>query len=207
MALTKLCLAVLPALVFLVRSSPISNPDSTISLAHPRTVHLDTFGTFQDGTYQMIYEPDGTTSVVVVNSTIPLTGQPVKRSANPLVPRACGMGVGCDGISLNHGDCDRAVEGLKAQCGGNGNHLNYKGSIYTIVGDTVAFYCQWRYEDSKQPRCVADSDTNANLLITDCCGLYGAGSFSDVENKLVQKSRTYSYGYTTVEHGWCVGDY
>ncbi|KAF2634008.1 hypothetical protein BU25DRAFT_417123 [Macroventuria anomochaeta] len=123
----------------------------------------------------MTYEPDGTASVIIINSTIPLIDQSVKRSTSPLVPRACGMGVGCDGIILNHGDCDLTVEGLKAQCGRNVNHLNYKGSIYTIAGDTMAFYY--------------------------CCGLYLAGSFSDVGNKLVQKSRTYSYGYTTVEHG------
>jgi hypothetical protein len=83
---------------------------------------------------------------------------------------------------------------------GGGNRLNYIGSIYTIVGDTVAFYCQW---DPVNPSCTADSDGAANQWITDCCGWYGGGNYNGWEPLTDFYILSYTYGYTTYEHGWC----
>ncbi|KAH8649153.1 hypothetical protein BX600DRAFT_554710 [Xylariales sp. PMI_506] len=165
-----------------------------------RDIHLAAFGSFEDGTYITIWNSDGTATV----ETLSVPGNdsalaPAQaRAAELQFPRrgldtrACPTGAGCDGILLNSAQCDAAVAGLQSQCG-LGIRVATGNSVYTINGITVAFYCQW----TDVPVCVASSDAAANGYVTTCCGLYGAGSFTAADS-------SYSYGYTVVQHGWCI---
>ncbi|KAF2159983.1 hypothetical protein M409DRAFT_60384 [Zasmidium cellare ATCC 36951] len=98
-------------------------------------------------------------------------------------------GVGCDNIMLAQDETDTATQNLEFY--GQGKTV----SFFSYDGDTVAFYCQWR----TAPKLDGASAVHAYQMITDQCGLYGAGSYSDKS----MEDRTYSYGYTN----WRTMDY
>jgi hypothetical protein len=103
-------------------------------------------------------------------------------------------GVGCDNISLNHGDTDNANNQLQNDCG---NGLGQ--TVLRKAGNVVAFFCLWQ----SGPVCTRDSSAHANQLITDQCGQYEAGSYSDGPES-GKNPRSYSYGYTNWrEHSYC----
>ncbi|EME39179.1 hypothetical protein DOTSEDRAFT_28354 [Dothistroma septosporum NZE10] len=106
-----------------------------------------------------------------------------------LASRDSYQGVGCDNIMLGKTDTDDATNSFYGQCEG------LTQSLFVYDGDTVAFYCQWK----PGPQCDVSSAHNAFTMITNQCGLYGAGSYSDN----TESARTYSYGYTN----WRENDY
>jgi hypothetical protein len=115
MLLSNLALFIGPIIVALVEGTTVS--------FDAQKSHLDTFGNFEDGSYQLIVSDDGTTQVTKLDSIVDIANvapasvrSTPRRAIGTLTARACDN-VGCDGIALNHGDCDRAVDGLKAQCG------------------------------------------------------------------------------------------
>ncbi|EXA45739.1 hypothetical protein FOQG_09305 [Fusarium oxysporum f. sp. raphani 54005] len=79
---------------------------------------------------------------------------------------------GC-GLSMNHGNCDTAVDMLKAQFDrSDGGVGEVTQAWYSIWGDVVAFCCT----DGQYPM---TSSQYADLLgrITDTCGWYVPGTF------------------------------
>jgi hypothetical protein len=111
-------------LALLVGLMIIALVDSTKVSFDARGSHLDTFGAFEDGSYHLVVADDGTTqvtkldSIVDIENVAPASVRSTPRHASgTLMARATCDNIGCDGIGLNHGDCDRAVDGLKAQCG------------------------------------------------------------------------------------------
>ncbi|KXJ97294.1 hypothetical protein Micbo1qcDRAFT_229992 [Microdochium bolleyi] len=89
---------------------------------------------------------------------------------------------GC-GLSMNHGDCDAAVEDLKFQSDREygkpeweRNHLIAPGtSWYSIRGSVVAFSCNWYWAYMPIPR--RDGYTNVFGYITRECGWYVPGTW------------------------------
>ncbi|KAI8403732.1 hypothetical protein FOFC_17175 [Fusarium oxysporum] len=82
------------------------------------------------------------------------------------------MFCGC-GLSMNHGNCDTAVDMLKAQFDrSDGGVGEVTQAWYSIWGDVVAFCCT----DGQYPM---TSSQYADLLgrITDTCGWYVPGTF------------------------------
>jgi hypothetical protein len=162
-----------------------------------KEAHLATFGGFEDGVYMTSHKEDGTMTVTkleVASLDEAKEGVQARTEESLISRRSCGAGLGCDDLTLNTGDTDAANADLQNQCG-LGIRVPTGNSVYSIRGNIVAFYCQW----TSAPVCTANSSRHANELITDCCGLYRAGSYSDD----TAGSRTYSYGYTTTEKGWC----
>ncbi|UKZ74644.1 hypothetical protein TrVFT333_002314 [Trichoderma virens FT-333] len=74
---------------------------------------------------------------------------------------------GC-GFDLNHANCDRAVQGIKDQCG-KGCNLPHAQAWFTIADDVVAFLCDGGVAS-------ADRITTAAAKITEKCGWYIAGT-------------------------------
>ncbi|CAK1358013.1 unnamed protein product [Cercospora beticola] len=72
-------------------------------------------------------------------------------------------GIGCDDIMINKEQTDKAVNDFYAVCQGK------QQSIFTYVGDTVVFYCQWH----PGPQCAVTSASHQFEMITSQCGLYG----------------------------------
>ncbi|KAK1757041.1 hypothetical protein QBC47DRAFT_174500 [Echria macrotheca] len=73
---------------------------------------------------------------------------------------------GC-GFNLDHGNTDRAVQGIKDQCGSC--NLAHDQAIFTIAGDVVAFICNGGPTS-------ASLITRAAEIITQRCGWYVAGT-------------------------------
>lgn len=74
---------------------------------------------------------------------------------------------GC-GFNLDHANTDRAVQGIKDQCGG-GCQIRHDLAWFTIAGDVVAFLCNGG-------PATRDRITKAAQKITDKCGWYVAGT-------------------------------
>ncbi|PKX97009.1 uncharacterized protein P174DRAFT_448681 [Aspergillus novofumigatus IBT 16806] len=85
---------------------------------------------------------------------------------------------GC-GITMNHGDCDRAVQNLKNQFGGGTVRIGPNLAWYSISGSVVAFACN---KVAAQAEASADRLTRALQGITERCGWYVPGTTRFVTN-------------------------
>lgn len=113
------------------------------------------------------------------------------RTTENLEERTDQKGVGCDWwgkLGLDAYDTDHAVQSVRDYCTSFPDDCKHRTAV-AQSGDVVAFFCFWRSGASYN----VDSFSAALGYVTDQCGAYTAGSFSDT---LSESTRTYSYGYT-----------
>ncbi|GIC89715.1 uncharacterized protein Aud_006140 [Aspergillus udagawae] len=79
---------------------------------------------------------------------------------------------GC-GITMNHGDCDAAVQALKNQFGSGTVQIGANLAWYSISGSVVAFACN---KVNARAEASADRLTRSLQSITDRCGWYVPGT-------------------------------
>lgn len=125
------------------------------------------------GLYSVSYDEDGKETHTLVrlsdpNEVIPTQG--LTNSAKFKFEKR-DFTYTCGGDALNPGDTDRANAELDQQCGA-GNTVGANKDFYSIVGCTVAYYCNWQPAPSA---CSYSRRQDISRGITDKCGLYQSG--------------------------------
>ncbi|KXJ97295.1 hypothetical protein Micbo1qcDRAFT_191815 [Microdochium bolleyi] len=134
--------------------------------------------------HELVREPATPKELSASSSTSTPVAEPEPEKLVHLQRRAWKYWCGC-GLSMNHGDCDAAVEDLKHQSDveyakdyGDRKNLILPGqSFYSIRGSVVAFACNRNWNYAPVPR--RDSFTQFYGEITNRCGWYVPGTWTN----------------------------
>lgn len=125
-----------------------------------------------DGTYLVTYDPlTNHETHTLLNplpplSTVSLHPRPIRRQIT-----GGNNDVFCGTGRLDSQDTDLANGQLDAQCGG-GFRVAGNRDVYSIVGCTVAYFCNLR---ATQDTCFANERATTSAAVTRVCGVYQAG--------------------------------
>ena len=155
---------------------PDGQPDGVYS------VHIDANGT---EIHTLLSLPDEINNASLPRSIVVNAKDVRKRQ------QADDFDVVCAGYDLGPGDTDTANALLDMQCG-SGSIVKWGEDFYAISGCTVAYFCNFS-DTFIIAVCSAYERGQADLAITNACGLYRAGWTDGDEDILADIN--YSYGY------------